>query len=123
MQGDLDPIDAVIGNRVRIRRMSLNISQTALGDALGMTYQQVQKYEKGTNRILASRLVHIARLLKTPLAFFYDNLDGADTPATVTHYTGEAITMANAFQKIPSPEVRVALLNIAMVASSMGNGK
>ena len=64
--------DKHVGSRVRMRRMILGMNQTALGDALGLTFQQVQKYEKGTNRIGASRLQHIAQILKVPVSFFFD---------------------------------------------------
>lgn len=67
-----NPIDQYVGSRVRMRRMLAGISQEKLGDALGVTFQQVQKYEKGTNRIGASRLHQIAQVLGVPVSFFYD---------------------------------------------------
>src|SRR6266851_1038249 len=67
-----NPIDQHVGSRVRMRRMMLDMSQTALGDALGITFQQVQKYEQGTNRISASRLQNICSILQVPVAFFFD---------------------------------------------------
>ena len=67
-----NPIDKHVGSRVRMRRMMLSMSQEKLGDALGVTFQQVQKYEKGANRIGASRLHHIARILQVPVAFFFE---------------------------------------------------
>ena len=73
-----NPIDKHVGSRVRMRRMMLNMSQEKLGDALGLTFQQVQKYEKGTNRIGASRLQQIAAILQVPVAFFFE---GAPDPA------------------------------------------
>jgi transcriptional regulator with XRE-family HTH domain len=68
-----NPIDKHVGTRVRMRRMMLNKSQTELGNALGLTFQQVQKYEKGTNRISASRLVQIGNFLQVPVTFFFDD--------------------------------------------------
>src|SRR5574337_791085 len=67
-----NPIDKHVGSRVRMRRMMLAISQEKLGDALGLTFQQVQKYEKGTNRIGASRLQQISHVLQVPVAFFFE---------------------------------------------------
>ena len=65
-----NPIDKHVGSRVRMRRMMLSMSQEKLGDALGLTFQQVQKYEKGTNRIGASRLQQISLILQVPVSFF-----------------------------------------------------
>src|SRR6267143_668711 len=67
-----NPIDRHVGSRVRMRRMMLSMSQEKLGDALGLTFQQVQKYEKGTNRIGASRLQQISQILQVPVAFFFE---------------------------------------------------
>src|SRR4026209_2157183 len=67
-----NPIDKHVGSRVRMRRMMLAMSQEKLGDALGLTFQQVQKYEKGTNRIGASRLQQISNILKVPVSFFFE---------------------------------------------------
>src|ERR1700751_4114459 len=67
-----NPIDKHVGSRVRMRRMMLAMSQEKLGDALGLTFQQVQKYEKGTNRIGASRLQQISHILQVPVAFFFE---------------------------------------------------
>src|SRR5260370_12443177 len=67
-----NPIDKHVGSRVRMRRMMLGMSQEKLGDALALTFQQVQKYEKGTNRIGASRLQQISQILQVPVAFFFE---------------------------------------------------
>ena len=67
-----NPTDKHVGARVRMRRMMLSMSQEKLGDALGLTFQQVQKYEKGANRIGASRLQQIAHILQVPVSFFFD---------------------------------------------------
>jgi len=72
-----NPVDKHVGSRVRMRRKMLAITQEKLGNALGLTFQQVQKYEKGANRIGASRLEHISRILQVPVAFFFE---GAPTP-------------------------------------------
>src|SRR5579884_3539019 len=72
-----NPIDKHVGSRVRMRRMMLGMSQEKLGDAIGLTFQQVQKYEKGSNRIGASRLQQIALILQVPVSFFFE---GAPPP-------------------------------------------
>ncbi len=71
------PVDVHVGARVRLRRMMLGVSQETLGKALGLTFQQVQKYEKGSNRIGASRLMELSELLEVPVQFFYDDFGGA----------------------------------------------
>src|SRR4051812_30165806 len=72
-----NPIDKHVGSRVRMRRMILQMSQEKLGDALALTFQQVQKYEKGTNRIGASRMQQIAQVLQVPVSFFFEGAPGA----------------------------------------------
>ena len=68
------PIDVHVGSRVRLRRTLMGMSQERLGDALGLTFQQVQKYERGVNRIGASRLFDLARVLDVPIGFFFDDM-------------------------------------------------
>src|SRR3712207_6002644 len=77
-----NPIDRHVGSRVRIRRVMIGMSQETLGEALGLTFQQVQKYEKGTNRIGASRLHRIASVLGVPVEFFYEGAPHGSTAAT-----------------------------------------
>lgn len=76
-----DNIDAHIGSRVRLRRLTAGISQEQLGGALGVTFQQVQKYEKGANRIGAGRLYRISRILGVPVSYFYEGLSYANGAA------------------------------------------
>ena len=71
-----NPIDKHVGGRVRMQRMALGMSQEKLGDAIGLTFQQVQKYEKGANRISASRLQQIAHVLGVPVTYFFDGAPG-----------------------------------------------
>src|SRR6185295_19352017 len=71
-----NPIDIHVGSRVRLRRMMLGMSQEKLGEQLGITFQQIQKYEKGTNRIGASRLQHISTVLSVPVSFFFEDAPG-----------------------------------------------
>lgn len=72
--GTPNPVDVHVGSRVRLRRTLLGLSQEKLGDALGLTFQQVQKYERGANRIGASRLFDLSRVLDVPISFFFDDM-------------------------------------------------
>ena len=114
-----NPIDAQVGNRVRIRRMLIGMSQEKLGDLLGLTFQQVQKYEKGINRIGAGRLFEIARILDVPVDFFYDGAgtssDGpAEASAPVLEFvsSSEGLHLSLAFMKIKDPKVRKRVLDL-----------
>src|SRR3982074_3376108 len=90
-----NPIDKHVGSRIRMRRLMLNVSQEKLGDALGITFQQVQKYEKGTNRISSSRLQRAAQILHVSAPFFFEGADGgsfkpdgrAASPAYINEFT------------------------------------
>src|SRR3954470_4257115 len=79
-----NPIDVHVGSRVRFRRMLLGMSQEKLGEKLGLTFQQVQKYEKGINRIGASRLFDLAQVLGVPVQFFYEEAPSGDLQPTMT---------------------------------------
>ena len=114
-----NPIDKHVGSRVRMRRMMLSMSQEKLGDALGLTFQQVQKYEKGVNRIGAGRLFEIARILGVPIDFFYDGVgapgEGAiETAPPVMEFvsSGEGLQLSLAFMKIRDPKVRRRVLDL-----------
>lgn len=112
-----NPIDIHVGSRVRLRRMMLSMSQEKLGESLGITFQQIQKYEKGTNRIGASRLQHIAAVLEVPVSFFFEDAPG-NTPeggfaesrpaAFVTEFlsSAEGLQLNKAFVRISDPKVR-----------------
>lgn len=117
----LRPEDAHVGRRVKMRRMELGISQTKLGDAIGVTFQQVQKYERGTNRIGSSRLQMIAGALGVPPAHFFDGLpkfdadnSNAHSPAYIKKFIASADGMAliEAFQKISRGEVRRRIVDL-----------
>lgn len=85
------PIDVHVGGRIRLRRTLLGMSQERLGEALGLTFQQVQKYERGVNRVSASRLFDLARVLDVPIGFFYDDLPTiVDAPLTEHRASGFA---------------------------------
>ena len=76
-----NPIDVHVGNRVRMQRMLVGMSQEKLGEHLGLTFQQVQKYEKGSNRVSASKLYQMAQVLGVPVQFFYEDLPGSRSEA------------------------------------------
>jgi len=82
-----NPVDVHVGSRIRLRRMMIGMSQERLGERLGLTFQQVQKYEKGANRVGASRLFAISRILEVPVEFFF-----ADMPDSVAQGDGNAPT-------------------------------
>ncbi|NTF72823.1 helix-turn-helix domain-containing protein [Rhizobium rhizogenes] len=107
-------IDIDVGNRIRMRRRLTGMSQMALGEALGVTFQQVQKYEKGTNRVGASRLSDVARVLGVPVSFFFGDEQGkhgenGDQETDVVAQfvgTGEGLALNRSFAKIPDIGVR-----------------
>src|SRR5215467_6904288 len=86
-----NPIDQHVGSRVRLRRQMLAMSQEKLGAALDLTFQQVQKYERGANRIGASRLQQISQILQVPVEFFFE---GAPNASLAPRSTGSALSMA-----------------------------
>jgi transcriptional regulator with XRE-family HTH domain len=122
-----NPIDKHVGSRVRMRRMMVGMSQEKLGDALGLTFQQVQKYEKGTNRIGASRLQQISSILQVPVAFFFEgapqasnddniqvNLDGAPSPAYVSDFlaTSDGLALTKSFMRIKDAKLRRRIVDL-----------
>jgi transcriptional regulator with XRE-family HTH domain len=118
-----NPIDKHVGSRVRMRRMMLSMSQEKLGDALGLTFQQVQKYEKGTNRIGSSRLAQIATILSVPVSFFFEGAPssgkipaagGEETPAYVNDFlaTTDGIALTRAFTRIQNPKLRRRVVDL-----------
>ncbi len=84
------PIDVHVGARLRLRRTLLGMTQTSLGDALGLTFQQVQKYERGANRIGASRLFHLSQILDVPIQFFFDDMPPAVAASSPAQGGGRA---------------------------------
>jgi transcriptional regulator with XRE-family HTH domain len=116
-------IDRHVGSRVRMRRLMLGLSQTALAQALGITFQQVQKYEKGTNRISASRLQQISNFLQAPVPFFFDGLPGPTQaakragpkiPPNVSDFlaTSDGVSLVKAYTQIKSRNFRRAILDL-----------
>mgnify|MGYP001179024506 FL=1 len=111
------PVDKHVGTRLRMRRTLLGLSQTALADSLDLTFQQVQKYEKGSNRIGASRLYQIGRVLDVPVAYFFEEMEeglatavnppaGAEAPERDTMLRRETLELVRAYYKIEAPTVR-----------------
>ena len=119
-----NPTDKHVGARVRMRRMMLAMSQEKLGDALGLTFQQVQKYEKGTNRIGASRLQQISNTLQVPVAFFFEgapSLPGrsggmaeAPSPAYVSDFlaTSDGLALTKAFMRIQNNKLKRRIVDL-----------
>src|SRR3954463_6887765 len=122
-----NPTDRHVGSRVRMRRMMLSMSQEKLGDALGLTFQQVQKYEKGTNRIGASRLQQIAHILQVPVSFFFEGaptggtgaaheggMGEAPSPAYVSDFlaTSDGLSLTKSFMRIKSSKLRRRIVDL-----------
>jgi transcriptional regulator with XRE-family HTH domain len=119
-----NPIDKHVGSRVRMRRMMLSMSQEKLGGALGLTFQQVQKYEKGTNRIGAGRLQHISHILQVPVSFLFegaptlhphqDSANAAPSPSYVSDFlaTSDGLALTKAFMRIKEPRLRHRIVDL-----------
>ncbi len=120
-----NPIDVHVGSRVRLRRMLLGMSQEKLGEHLGLTFQQIQKYEKGINRIGASRLFDLARVLGVPVQFFYEELPVSEGDAVAgfgerpaesyaVEFLGsrEGLELNKAFARIKDPRVRRSIVEL-----------
>jgi transcriptional regulator with XRE-family HTH domain len=124
-----NPMDAHVGSRVRLRRMLLGMSQEKLGESLGLTFQQVQKYEKGVNRIGASRLFELSKVLGVPVQFFYEQAPeiegvsdgnfapgfterGSETYVVDFLSTREGLELNKAFVRISDPKVRRAIVEL-----------
>ncbi|MBC2884047.1 helix-turn-helix transcriptional regulator [Ochrobactrum sp. CM-21-5] len=120
-----NPIDIHVGSRIRLRRNMLGLSQEKLGESLGITFQQIQKYEKGTNRVGASRLQAISSILNVPVSFFFEDAPGSgvsgqdgfaeDNEATyVVDFlnSNEGVQLTRAFTKISDPKVRRKIIDL-----------
>jgi transcriptional regulator with XRE-family HTH domain len=116
-----NPIDKHVGSRVRMRRMMLQMSQEKLGEALGLTFQQVQKYEKGTNRIGASRMQQIAQVLQVPVSFFFEEAPGVDapdgaapSPSFVSDFLSSAdgLALSRAFTRLKDAKLRRRIVDL-----------
>jgi transcriptional regulator with XRE-family HTH domain len=120
-----NPIDVHVGSRVRLRRNMLGMSQEKLGEALGITFQQIQKYEKGANRVGASRLQAIATVMNVPVSFFFEDAPGESgevirglseegSTAYVVDFlnSAEGLQLNRAFVKISDPKVRRKIIDL-----------
>ena len=135
--GKPNPIDVHVGSRVRLRRTLLGMSQEKLGEAIGLTFQQVQKYERGANRIGASRLFDLSRVLDVPVSFFFDDMpaDAAAAPvedeeggATIDERSGgyepdpmakrETLELVRAYYRINDPSVRKRLFELTKAVAN-----
>ena len=131
-----NPVDKYVGSRVRMRRIMLGMSQEKLGEALGLTFQQVQKYEKGTNRVGAIRLQQISEILQVPVSFLFDggptggvNADGfseGSSPAYVSDFlaTSEGLALTRAFTRITDAKMRRSIVELVeQIAAREGPDK
>ena len=121
-----NPVDVHVGSRVRLRRTLRGMSQEKLGNAIGLTFQQVQKYERGANRISASRLFELSRVLEVPVAFFFEEIPvaGAERHRAVSAVTAEpeeldpmakrkTLELVRAYYRIPDSHLRRWLFELA----------
>ena len=110
------PIDVHVGSRVRLRRTLLVLSQTTLGDALGLTFRQVQKYERGINRISVSKLWKLTQILDVPLSFFFDGVDEDQAGPTPFDrdplHERETLVFVRAYYRITDPKARHSLFEL-----------
>src|SRR5690606_3091701 len=125
-----NPIDVHVGSRIRLRRNLLGMSQEKLGEGLGITFQQIQKYEKGTNRVGASRLQAISSLLGVPVSYFFEDAPtGAEAPPglaedSATNYvvdflnSAEGLQLNRSFVKITDSKVRKRVIDLVKALSS-----
>lgn len=131
-EGRPSPIDVHVGSRVRLRRTLLGMSQERLGEALGLTFQQVQKYERGVNRVGASRLFDLSRVLDVPISFFFDDMpdslassvgqplsrratgysDASDGFGDDTLSRRETLELVRAYYRITDPAVRKRVFDL-----------
>ena len=123
-------IDRIVGQRLRWRRRELKLTQEQLGEKLGLTFQQVQKYEKGVNRISAGRLFEMAQVLGITITYFYEGVDDLlespsiltvhedDHPPSLPVLDGEAMELVKAFQQIGDKSLRRSLLETIRAAAA-----
>ncbi|MDK9721858.1 MAG: helix-turn-helix domain-containing protein [Rhodospirillales bacterium] len=128
--GKPNPIDVHVGNRVRLRRTLLGMSQEKLGEAIGLTFQQVQKYERGANRVGASRLYDLSQVLDVPVSYFFDDMPDEVTKSSPRQILGmsedpaadfehdpmtkrETLELVRAYYRVTNPAVRRRLFELA----------
>ena len=119
------PIDVHVGSRVRLRRTLAGLSQTALGEALGLTFQQIQKYEHGVNRVSASKLWKLTQVLDVPLSFFFDGVaedQAGPTPSDSDRlHKRETLEFVRAYYRITDPKARHSLFELVKALAKMGD--
>ena len=111
------PVDVHVGARLRFRRKLLGVSQTELGNALGLAFQQIQKYEKGTNRVSASRLYQAASILDVPITFFFEDMPSEITgpekfPADALVIDDQSTKLLRAYMSVPDDRVRKGIRSL-----------
>ena len=118
------PIDVQVGSRVRLRRTLLGLNQTQLGEKLGLTFQQIQKYERGVNRISASRLYQMSHILDVPVSSFFDDLDeraSAWSPDDIM-LKRETLEFVRAYYRIGNPALRKRMFEMTAAMASLPRG-
>jgi transcriptional regulator with XRE-family HTH domain len=134
-----NPVDVHVGGRVRQRRLLLGMSQTNLGDALGLTFQQVQKYESGANRVGASRLFHLSQILDVSIEYFFGDMPADVAAKSPAHWRSsvkkpvsdeldpmakrETLELVRAYYRIPDFKVRKRLFELAKAVAGASNGE
>ena len=115
------PIDVHVGRRVRLRRTLLGLNQTQLGEGLGLTFQQIQKYERGTNRISASKLYQLTRILDVPMLYFFDGLDegGKASQSDDILLKRETLELVRAYFRIGDPAARERLFAMTQAMANL----
>jgi transcriptional regulator with XRE-family HTH domain len=120
------PVDTHVGIRIRMRRKELGVSQERLADSLGITFQQVQKYERGANRVSASKLWEIATALRTPVSYFYDGLSDRESATAQRDaaqdflLSTDGIELMAAFPRISEPAIRRKIVELVCVVAEEG---
>ena len=134
------PVDAHVGRRVRLRRTLLGMNQTKLGEALGLSFQMVQKYERGTNRIAASRLYELSKVLSVPVSFFFDDMppdvagERPERPAGMTEVQStayevgtmarrETLGLVRAYYRIKSDKARKRIFELTKTIAKAGDAE
>jgi transcriptional regulator with XRE-family HTH domain len=123
-----NPIDVHVGKRIRMRRLFLGMNQETLANALGLTFQQVQKYEGGANRVSASRLSEMSKILGVPISFFYGDLQLGDTQtpeqqeARERMERPETIELVRLYYAMPDPEMRQKFFEMVKAAAGTAKG-
>ena len=111
-------VDRYVGSRIRERRVMLGLSQQQMAHLIGVTYQQAHKYERGINRISAGRLYEIARVLRVPVSYFFDGLDGNSAEDDLSVRQRMCLELARNFTQIPNDRHREALSQLARVLAA-----